>query len=259
MPLGGAVAGGVSGIISGLAGLFGGGNQQKLKTSGTITNSGTSSGTSSASNTPNLSPYQTNLANLFTKGLASNYNNTTNLTGYTQGGLQDINNSANLSQKVLNNTLAARGQSFSPAATSAETMGQQSRLAQGNTFMSQIPLLQQQLKQQALGQAVAGFSALPTGTTQTGTQSQTSNNTQTQQGTNLLSGNPIAGLLGGLGSGLAAPTGSSGQSGLQNIIAAFGGGGGSTTYNPNSFGGANYTNYAGGGVAPAADPSGLYS
>jgi hypothetical protein len=224
------MAGFIAPIIGGLAGLFGGGTQKSTKTSGTIntTNTNQQSSSGTATNTPNLSPYQTSLANLYTQGLASQYNNANNLTGgYTQQGLENINQQANLSQKVLGNQMAASGLSFSPAANTAETQAQQSRLAQGTQFLSQIPLLQQQLKSQALGQAIQGFSALPTGTTQTSNQSTsgTSTSDQTQQGTNLVSGNPTAGAISGLGAGLFAPTGSSGQTSLGNILSLFGGNG----------------------------------
>lgn len=243
------MAGFIAPIIGGLAGLFGGGTQKNTKTSGTITNntSNTQNTTQSGTNTntPNLSPYQTSLANLFTKGLADQYNNDTNLTGYTQGGLQTINNEANLNDKILNNTLAARGLSFSPVAATSEEQANLSRLGQGSSFLSQIPLLQRQLKSQALGQAIQGFSALPTGSTQTsntsGTTTGTSTGTQTQNGTNLVSGNPTAGLISGLGSGLFAPQGSGGQNSLSQILAMFGGGGNPTPSGPStSFGDAGY-------------------
>jgi hypothetical protein len=229
------MAGFIAPIIGGLAGLFGGGTQKKTVTSGTITNSGTQSTSGTSTNTPNLSPYQTTLANLFTQGLASNYNNATNLNGYTQSGLENINAGANASQNIIKNQLAASGQSFSPSANTAETQAQLSRVSQGNQFLSQIPLLQQQLKQQALGQLVAGFSALPTGSTNTGNQTTTSNNTQTQNGTNLVSGNPTAGAISGIGAGLFAPSGPGGQTNLSGILSMFGGGNNPSipTYNPN--------------------------
>jgi hypothetical protein len=50
------------------------------------------------------------------------------------------------------------------------------------------------------------FQVIPTGQTQTGSQSGSTNqnSTQTQQGTNLVSGNPTAGLFSGLGAGTLA-------------------------------------------------------
>lgn len=224
-------------VIGGLAGLFGGGVQRKIQTSGTITNSGTTNTSGTATSTPNLSPYQTTLANLFTQGLASNYNNATNLGGYEQSGLENINAGANASQNIINNQLAASGQSFSPSAQTAKTQAQLSRVGQENQFTSQIPLLQQQLKQQALGQLVAGFSALPTGTTQTNNQNQTTNSTQTQNGTNLVSGNPTAGAISGIGAGLFAPN-TNGGTNLSNIMSMFGGNSSPTTptYNPGQAG-----------------------
>jgi hypothetical protein len=204
--------------ISGLAGLFGGGKQQKTQTSGTITNNqsgnfsqqGNTSGTSS--NTANLNPLQMNLANQFTRGAQNLANSAADMTGYTQQGLQGINAGAAAGTNVLNNILASRGLSFSPAAASAQTQNQLNRINQQSQFLSKIPLLQRQLQTQANQGLEQAFSTMPINTTQTssGTTSQSGQTsqqgTQTQQGTNLVSGNPMGGLFSGLGAGLLSPS-----------------------------------------------------
>lgn len=231
--------------IGGLAGLFGGGNQQKTQTNGTITTNGTSSGTSTLNNnqtttgtnqvTHQLSPFQQQLAKLFTQGTADQYNKASDLSGYTQSGLQQINRGSDLANQAIQNTLAARGLSWSPAAANATVQQQQNRVGQQEQFLQQIPLLQRQLQQQALSQVMQGFSALPTDTSttatgsttgsQTGTTEQTTNSTQNQQGTNLVSGNPAAGAISGFGAGLLGP-GQNGNSNLSDLMSRLFGGGG---------------------------------
>lgn len=229
-------------LIGGLAGLFGGGKQQKTQTSGTITNSGTSSqdysqsggSTTSASQTPNLSPIQQALINQFSKGASSLFSSAQNLNPYAASGLQTINKTGDLSQQILQNQLAARGQSFSPAAANAETSNTLNTVNQGSQFLNQLPLLQRQLQTSGLDELIKAFQVQPTGSTTTGTTqtnntgsvSGTTNNTQTQQGTNLVSGNPAAGAAAGVGSGLFSPINGQGDTALSQLLKMFGGGGG---------------------------------
>lgn len=197
-----SMASGTLPIISGLAGLFAGNSSKNTntQTQGTVNQTGTSSGTT----TPNLSPLQQQLANLFTSQSMNQANKDPNLTGYEAGGLQTINANSNLQNQVLQNSLASRGLSFSPAAATAQT---QQTINQGNQqsqFIQQIPLLARQLQQQNNAQLQSNFSALPTGVSTTGntTQDQTTDATQKQQVTT--PGGGIAGLLGGIASGIAA-------------------------------------------------------
>ena len=218
MPFGGALTVGIGSAIGGLAGLFGGGKQQKTQTSGTITNSGTqnqtgtfgTSGQQTGFSSPNLSPLQQALIQQFT-GTASNLNRqAADLSGYKAQGLSDINDTSNAASQALRNNLATRGLSFSPTAANAETQQRIGLAGQQSQFLNSLPLLQRQLQQQSLQQLMNAFQVIPTGTTTGGTTSQsgttnetgTSNSTQTQQGTNLVSGNQMGGLFSGLGGGL---------------------------------------------------------
>lgn len=218
MPFGGALTVGIGSAIGGLAGLFGGGKQQKTTTSGTISNTGSTSNTSSGefntanqnTTTPNLTPLQQSLIKQFT-GTAQNLNTqAADLSGYKAQGLQDINDTSNAANQILARNLASRGLSFSPAATTAQTQQQLAEAGQRSQFLNSIPLLQRQLQQQSLQQLMQAFQVIPTGQTTSGYQQGstdqqqygTSQNTQTQQGTNLVSGNPLGGLFSGLGGGL---------------------------------------------------------
>lgn len=209
--------------ISGLAGLFGGGKQQQ--TSGNFNNTQQQSGFNNTQGTtmPVMSDLQTKLAQLFSGGLMKQYNEDQDLSGYTAGGLKQINSQGDLQSKATANLLAARGLSFSPTAAVTQTIGEQNRLNQGSSFLNSIPLLQRQMKQQALQGLVGGFSALPTGqmtntNTQTSQQGTTSGN---QTGT--VNGNPMGGLFGGIGAGIAPFLGS--MWGKQQFPNLFGGGG----------------------------------
>ncbi len=172
-------------LIGGLAGLFGGGKQQKTQTSGTISNTGTGTfnqqGTSTGSttgqhqdvfgsqtqNVHNLSPFQQMLAQRFTSGAGKLADQAADMSGYTAGGLQGINQGANANTNVINNMLASRGLSFSPAAATAQTQNLANTQNQQSQFLQQVPLLQRQLQSQANTGLEQAFSTLPVDTTQT--------------------------------------------------------------------------------------------
>lgn len=247
-------AGLVGSLIPGLAGLFGGGKQQKVQTSGTISNTGTgtfnqggtSSSTNTGSTTPNLTPLQQALIKQFSGGASNLFSQSQNLNPYAASGLEQINAGGDVANKVLQNSLAARGLSYSPAAANATTQNTLNTVNQGSQFLNQLPLLQRQLQQQSLGQLMQAFQVQPVGTTTTGTQqgttqqsgSTTQNQTQTQNGTNLVSGNPMGGLFSGLGAGLLGPNSSGNGSNLSDIIHGIFGGGGPSYSGPGTPGGA---------------------
>jgi hypothetical protein len=194
--------------LSGLAGLLGGGQQSSTSTSGTQNTTGTTSqnGQTSSSSTPNLTAIQQALLNQFSGSAEQMANSETNLNPYTASGLQTINQQGNANQQNISNTLAAKGLQYSPAAGNAYTQNAINQGNQQSSFLNTIPLLQRQIQQQNISQLEGAFSAQPTATSSTGTTSQTGttgSNTQSQ-GTSATSGNPAAGLVSGLGSGLAA-------------------------------------------------------
>lgn len=242
MPFGGALTAGIGGLLGGLGGLFGGGKQQTVNTSnntstnmsgtgtsnsqGSFANTGNTTGTSSTN--PNLSPLQQALMKSFTSGASDLYNQSTNLKPYTDSSLENIAGSAQGTDTAIQNQLAARGQQFSPSAGTAQTQNTLNTANQNTQLLNSVPLLQRQLQQQALQQLMGAFQVLPTGTTttssgqtnQSGTQNQSGQTTANQQGTSSSQGtqgtygNPTAGLIGGLGSGLFA----GGDDWLQNLF-----------------------------------------
>lgn len=211
-------------IVSGLSGLFGGGSSKTTNTNTNYNNQQSAQGTSNASTTPNLSPLQTMLSQMFGGQAQTMADNTGNLlNGYTAGGLQNINQAGQAQTNTLNNVLASRGLANSPDAATANTMNTENQLNQSQQLLSSIPLLQRQMQQQNIAQLQGAFSALPTGVSSTGNTSQTgqSSGTQQQQSTTSTPGGLLSGLFAGLGGGLAAPSGSGGSN-LNSILQSVG-------------------------------------
>ena len=202
-------------IVGGLAGLFGGGKQKTVNVNQTTNQSQTDSTTGNQTtanySTPNLSPIQQSMLNGIYNTSTNLLNQPTNLTGYTQSGLENINQGGQAASQAMAANLASKGQTFSPAASTAQNANTLSRIAQGNQFLSTVPLLQTQLQQTALGQAMQGFQIQPTAVSSGGTTNTagTSNMTGTSNttGTQTTSGNPLAGLTSGIGAALYAPGG----------------------------------------------------
>lgn len=204
MPFGGLLTAGLGSAFGGLAGLFGGGKQQKIQTNGTITNNQTGNFNANSSTNPDFSPLQQALMKQFTGAAQSLYNQSTNLQPYESSGMEQINQGSNAAGQAIAANNASRGLSFSPAGTTATNQNTLNRVNQQTQLANSIPLLQRQLQQQSLGQLMQAFQVIPTGQTSSQSGSTTQNSTQTQQGTNLVSGNPTAGLFSGLGAGTLA-------------------------------------------------------
>jgi hypothetical protein len=228
-------------LISGLAGLFGGGTQQKQATSQTSSGTQTTAGSTSASTTPELSAEQQQLANTYGEGLINQYNQGTNLSGYEASGLQNIQSSNAAAAKATSNQIAARGLSFSPAGQTAATAENINAGNQTSSFLNSLPLLQKQLTQQNLQQLIGGFSALPTAVSSSGTSNQTQTSNTSTTGNGAISGNPTAGLFSGVGAGLAAtmpslasslygPNSTANSNVLNAPIPGLGGGGSGTEF-----------------------------
>lgn len=216
-------------LVSGLAGLFGGGKQKTVDTTSNTTgsSSGSTSGGGSTSTQSgfNLTPEQQSLADNFSKSANSQLNNATNLTPYTQGGLQQIGQQGNANASAINNNLASRGLTFSPNAGSALAQNTINTGNQQQQFLQGIPLLQNQLQTQAQQNAEAALKApgiATTGSTVGNTYgSTTGTNQSSTNGTQTTNGDPLAGLFGGLGAGLAGGN-QYGQSNITSILRSLG-------------------------------------
>lgn len=209
----------LSAFLPGLAGFLGG---KPKPTTTTTDSSSTQQGNSNFNslNKPILSDLQEGLANPFVNALINRYREgAPDLTSFTAGGLRDINTSADARNKITSNINASRGLSYSPYASTQQAAGEDSRLAQQNQFLQQIPLLKRQFEDQNIQGLIQGFGALPTTTQQTGStdQYQTGTQHQTQVGVN--PDRSVAGGVSGFGAGLNA------SGFFPQLLKAFGGGG----------------------------------
>lgn len=119
-------------------------------------------------------------------------------------GIQNINTSGDLRKTALARSLASRGLSRSPAATSAISNVEGERIADVVNFRNQAPVIADQLRRQNLTLAGNIFSLLPKGqkSTRTGTTTSSSTGTTTSRGTGT---NVGAGSALGSGIGSLAP------------------------------------------------------
>lgn len=222
-------------IISGIssaAGALAGGSKKATDTSQTTGQTQSQNYNNSNTSTPNLNPFQQQLAQMFTQGATDQFQSGTNMAPYTSQGLQQIQGQGNANAKTIANNLAARGLSYSPAGANATTQNTLNTGGQMNQFLQGVPLLQHQLQQGNIQQLMQAFSTMPTGVTSTGqgtgtgTTSGNMNGTQTQS----TPGGMLPGLLGGLGASLAGPNASGGSgSNLMGILNMFKGAGSGST------------------------------
>lgn len=196
------MAGMILPIVSGLAGLFGGlkGQQQYTNTNQQQNQSGEQFGNSRT--TPELNPFQQQLAALFTGGARQMWDQDTNLSPYTSQGLQAIAGQGDANRRLISNILAQRGLSYSPAAATPLTMNALNTGNQQSQFLSQIPLLQRQLQQQSLQGLMQAFQVQPFGQSSDSYGTTRGSSNMTGFSNSNVPGNPIAGALSGFGAAL---------------------------------------------------------
>lgn len=171
--------------LGGLAGLFG---SRPEKT--------TMSSTQDSNTNVNYTPEQQQMLNMIRQQYMNQINGV-DLSGYQSQGLQDINKAGDASQVAIRNILAQRGLSFSPAAATSQVQQRVGQMGQQSQFLNGIPLLQYQLRNQALQQAGGFANSERVGT------STHSTSTGTQTGP----GNMLGGAFAGIGSGIASTLG----------------------------------------------------
>lgn len=129
--------------------------------------------TSTQTSTPNLPanllPLQQSTIDAYTKSLLG-----TDLTGYTASGVDDINSNANLAKTNAEETLASHGVTGAAVGTAKNSIDAK-RFSDVNKFRQSIPLLQQNLQQQALSNAGGFVNNSKTGLTTNGTTTSSGN------------------------------------------------------------------------------------
>lgn len=186
----GAVLGG-AGLLSGLLG-------PKPQKQATVQNSSTTQNTSSSGSGSSQPLYDdTQLAardDIFRR-LLGRLNTDPSMAGYSAEGLQNINNTSDARQQVLQGILSARGIN-GPQAAYAMGNQESNRLSQQTQFLNQIPLLRDELQRRNLTDYTNFFRSLPVGNTYNTNQSGTN---QTNQHTE---GNGSIVTPGGIGQGV---------------------------------------------------------
>lgn len=196
----------IAGLLGGLGGLFG--NRPK-QTTQDITSSGKESQTGTSSGTglqmPELSGLQQTAQDTFLRALMDKIRGGTDLRGYQAGGIQDINQGYNLKQQALQNILAARGLSYSPAAGTAQGGLESQRIGDVTRFNQQMPMVQRQMSIEDINNLIQGFMSTPKGVRTTSTQDYSTNRdySGTQHSVGTQPGDMMGGLLSGAGGALA--------------------------------------------------------
>lgn len=182
--------------LGALAGIFG---NKPQKTTTDSTQKFNSSNNTSASTNPVYDPATQALRD----SLTSKFTNLTNpdLSGYAAQGINQINNNSDIRTKALQNSLAARGLSYSPVASIAPALSQSQRIGDIGQFQNNLPLIQQQLMLQNLNAAGGYLKGLPIGSESQS--AATTEGTQIGHSVQTGTGNQVAGGLSGLATSLA--------------------------------------------------------
>lgn len=135
-----------------LGGIFG--NRKKTQTSTT---------------TPTMAPEYGPLQSVLINNAMSRLSSPSSLpAGYETGGTKAINDTFDVGQQSLENTLSARGLSRSPVAATPLSRLQGSRLSSIAQFRNNIPVLNRQMQNEDMGFA-SNLLSMGRGTTSTGT------------------------------------------------------------------------------------------
>ena len=144
----------------------------------------------SGTTTPNLSPENQSLLSQLGAQYSHLAQTGVNLQPYQQQQEENINRNSNINQQAAQEALAARGLANSPVSGTVAANQAQARTGQISQLQASLPLLQNQLQSQNLGQAANFTASIPHGSTST---------TST--------GGGIGGFLGGVGGILGAALG----------------------------------------------------
>lgn len=148
--------------LSALAGLFGNRGQTRQQTSTQTTNqSGENLGNFNTTETPLYEPALGQIRDQILAMLQQRAQGATDLRGYTATGLQNINAGADAKRRAIENILASRGLSYSPAAVAPLARIESGRIGEAVNFQNQIPLLQRQLQGEDLSNFANFFKSLP--------------------------------------------------------------------------------------------------
>lgn len=180
------VVGSAFGTPSSMSGSGTSNTTSNSNSTGTSNTTGTLTGTQSqtSSSTPTFDPITEALRQQLIQSAGQQLSSVPSANSLISSGIQNINQGTDASRSALQQTLAARGLTYSPLAGSATANLENQRIGAGVSYANQAPALQQQLYTNALSNALNTFRAMPFATTGTTTgstnQSQSQNTTQNQ-------------------------------------------------------------------------------
>lgn len=164
----------------------------------------TTTGATTSQTNPNITPGMQSIIDNLTNSLNSLLTKDPDLTGYGATQIGEINNSYKNLQESRRSELAARGIT-GPAAENALGSIDNQRFGETVGIRNQLPLLSNQLRQQAITSAATALGSIPHGTTtqnsgQTNTSSggTVTNSGQTNTGFTNTRGNVLGGATSGL-------------------------------------------------------------
>jgi len=208
----------VPAIISGLGALSGwlGGRPKTSQQTQTGVSNRTATTAMNMSRMPQYSPEDLATKNYLTQQYRNSLLRDIDLSGYTAGGIRNINQTGDIRNTLLRNTLAAKGLSYSPSAVAAQMQSENQRLGEVTNFRNTIPLMAEKLRQEKLDALRQFFAGLPYGTTESGTQTTNESGTTSATGTSTTPDTSWADMISGLGQGLAQTAGFDWALGQQN-------------------------------------------
>jgi hypothetical protein len=192
-------------VLSGISALSGFLNNRKQKTQQEQTSTTNSTDSFNQTTNPVLSPEALNALSVLMPQLINRANSSTDLSGYTASGLQNINAQNEMARAKLTQSLVSRGLNNSPAGAALAARSDDAGAYNTSNFLNSIPLLQRQMQGEDLKSLLAAFSAIPTGSSTSGTSTRTGTTTSTGSATT--PGNMLGGAIEGLGQGIASTFG----------------------------------------------------
>lgn len=188
--------------ISALSGLFSNRKKEATQTQNTTQDSKSVQDTDTYS-MPEYDEYQKQMRDILMRNYLGRLgSNEDFFSGYRTEGLNTINNGKDAAQRAIENVLAARGLSGTSAGITSQVQNQVNRIQQQNSFLNEIPMLQDKRYSELLSGASDFFSRLPVGTHNTGQSTTNTHTTGNMTGTSTQPGNMLGGAFSGLSNAL---------------------------------------------------------
>ncbi len=122
-------------------------------------------GARTSTSTPTITPGYQSLAQLLQKRAMDRLNSSTDMSGFTSNGLENIGQSFRNANVTTNANLTARGLGTSPVAGAVIARSNIARAGANAGFMNTVPLIQRDFQNQDMADALSQVTQLGRGTT----------------------------------------------------------------------------------------------